>query len=89
MAESKKFLEGLELKVKALKEQLQKLESAKPVDDLTVKDVYEVHPEYQERVHEAIRQDNWGVAVEAKAGKPGKADTSATTESSPSQLNYL
>lgn len=86
MAESKKFLEGLEVKVKALKEQLQKLESAKPVDDLTVKDVYEVHPEYQERVHEAIRQDNWGVAVEAKAGK---ADTSATTESSPSQLNYL
>lgn len=92
-------MERLEIKIAALTAQLERLEKAKPVDELTVADVYDVHPEFQERVHEAIRKDDWNssAADEQGRGGSGKEEKSAANAATSSpgqallqeQLNYL
>lgn len=86
MAESKKFVERLETRIAALKAQLSRLESAKPVDELTVEDVYQVNPEFRERVHAAIRHDEWnsGAGTEKTVKTEGKESKDALE-----QLSYL
>ena len=85
--ESKKFVEKLEIRIGALKSQLTRLESAKPVDELTVADVYEVNPEYRERVYDAIKRDEWGTAGDSADSKQTKQEK--PTQEQFEQLNYL
>ena len=65
---SQEFIINLESRVDQLKSQLHKLENAKPVDEITVEDVYEMHPELREQVHEAIKNDHWAVSDETSTG---------------------
>ena len=87
---SQEFIINLESKVDKFKSQLNKLENSKPVDELTVEDVYEMHPEFREQVYEAIRNDHWAVSEETSSGttaaapKEGKKD-----EEAKEKLNYL
>lgn len=87
---SQEFIINLESRVDQLKSQLHKLENAKPVDEITVEDVYEMHPELREQVHEAIKNDHWAVSDETSTG------TTATTpkegkkaDEVKEKLNYL
>ena len=56
----------METKVENLKSQLHKLETAKPVDELTVEDVYEMNPKLRDQVHQMIRDDHWAVGGDEK-----------------------
>ncbi len=85
LSESKKFVEKLEIRIAALRAQLGRLESAKPVDELTVADVYDVNPEYRERVYNAIKQDEWNSGASPEAKKV--VETAATNQQE--KLNYL
>jgi hypothetical protein len=82
----------LETKVDKLKSQLKKLENAKPVDELTVEDVYEMNPELRERVHQLIKDDHWAVSdenLEKKAASAAAKDTENSNENVKEKLNYL
>lgn len=87
---SQEFIVNLESKVDKLKSQLHKLETAKPVDELTVDDVYEIHPELREKVHQMIREDHWAVSQESEKKEPaGDSGKSSSSESGKEQLSYL
>ncbi|PJF16573.1 hypothetical protein PSACC_03574 [Paramicrosporidium saccamoebae] len=64
LQEASAFLNKLEGDVQALKAQLDKLRSAKPVEQMTVDDVYELNPEYKEKIYTAIKNDNWATEEE-------------------------
>lgn len=84
---SQEFIINLECKVEKLKEQLKKLENSKPVDEITVEDVYEMHPELREQVHEAIRNDHWAVGGDETSNSP--AAPRKEDENLKEKLNYL
>ena len=83
---SQEFIINLESKVDKLKSQLHKLETAKSVDEITVQDVYEMHPELKEEVHQMIRDDHW--AVKEESGNVKKEEGSGDGETK-EKLNYL
>lgn len=90
MKMSQEFIINLESQVEKLKAKLHKLETAKPVDELTVEDVYEINPELREKVHEAIRNDHWAVSSETSAvAKKEENVSAASVENSKEKLNYL
>ena len=72
-----------------LKSQLNKLETSKPVDELTVEDVYEMNPELREQVHQMIRDDHWAVNEESEKKESGQAGGMSLTENVKEKLNYL
>ena len=86
---SQEFVISLNTKVDSLKGQLFKLENSKPVDEITVQDVYEMNPELKEKIHEAIRNDHWAIAEDSKdsvtTSDKGKQQSVHETE----KLNYL
>lgn len=84
---SQEFIINLESQVGKLKIQLEKLENSKPVDDLTVEDVYEMNPELREKVHQLIRDDHWAVGEEPSSTLTEKKETSSIE--SKDKLNYL
>jgi hypothetical protein len=85
---SQEFVITLNSRVDSLKGQLFKLENAKPVDEITVQDVYEMNPELKEKVHEAIRNDHWAIAEDSKDSVT--PDTSSQNKTSEAEkLNYL
>lgn len=86
---SQEFIINLESQVDKLKSQLHKLETAKPVDELTVEDVYEMNPELREKVHEMIKNDHWAVSSEQTGPKESKKESSAVEDSKEKSLNYL
>ena len=88
---SQEFIVNLESKVESLKSQLHKLETAKPVDELTVDDVYEINPELREKVHQMIREDHWAVSQESgkKEQQPAGSNKSTLESGKEQQLNYL
>lgn len=65
MIEANKFLVTLEEKISELREKLARLKAAKPVDQLTVDEVYEMKPELRESFQKAIANDNWSTDTEA------------------------
>ena len=71
-----------------LKNQLSKLENAKPVDELTVADVYEMNPELREQVHQMIKNDHWAVADDSSEKREAKEHVKAN-ENVKEKLNYL
>lgn len=75
MQTSAEFLRALEAAAASLGAQLHKLEAAKPVDELTVDDVYAIHPEYRERIQAALRADDWAVAEGGARTPPSSAPT--------------
>ena len=87
---SQEFIINLESQVDKLKLQLHKFETAKPVDELTVEDVYEMHPELREKVHEMIKNDEWAVSEgpsASNAAKDVRKDSSDPVKEK--KLNYL
>ena len=72
-----------------LKNQLNKLETSKPVDELTVEDVYEMNPELREQVHQMIRDDHWAVNEESEKKELGQGGEKSLTENVKEKLNYL
>lgn len=70
-----------------MKAQLAKLENSKPVDELTVEDVYEMNPELREKVHQMIKDDHWAVSEESSTPS-GNAEKKETAEIG-TKLNYL
>ena len=72
-----------------LKSQLNKLETSKPVDELTVEDVYEMNPELREQVHQMIRDDHWAVNEESEKKELGQGGEKSLTENVKEKLNYL
>jgi ribosome-binding protein aMBF1 (putative translation factor) len=90
MKSSESFLAKLEENIANATGQLQKLESAKPVDEVTVEDVYELHPEYRERIKQAIKADDWSVAAGEKEAKEAKEKTGSAVKTRDSlTLDYL
>ena len=87
---SQEFIINLESRVDKLKSQLNKLENSKPVDEITVEDVYEIHPELREQIHDAIRNDHWAVSEENSAGTATAAPKEGKKEDEDKEkLNYL
>lgn len=84
---SQEFIINLESEVGKLKNQLNKLENSKPVDELTVEDVYEMNPELREKVHQMIKDDHWAVSEEASVAAVG-AEKKESAENG-AKLNYL
>lgn len=68
MSEAMAFLEQLELDIAKLKHKLAMLKEAKPADEMTPDDVYEVRPELKEAFDQALAADNWS-SSEAKEEK--------------------
>lgn len=79
----------METQVEKLKNQLNKLENAKPVDELTVDDVYEMNPELREKVHQMIRDDHWAINEEESKEKKEVKETESFNENIKEKLNYL
>lgn len=86
---SQEFIINLEGQVDKLKSQLHKLETAKPVDEITVEDVYEINPELREKIHQKIRDDQWAVADDSAADKKETQGSQTATEAVKEKLNYL
>ncbi len=87
---SQEFIINLEAQVDKFKNQLHKLETAKPVDELTVEDVYEINPELREKIHDSIRNDHWAASSEAAKATAKKEDEGASPiENVKEKLNYL
>lgn len=85
---SQEFIINLETQVEKLKDQLNKLENAKPIDELTVTDVYEMNPELRDQVHQMIRDDHWAVSDESSDKKQQVIDKESP-ENIKEKLNYL
>lgn len=85
---SQEFIVNLETEMDKLKSQLNKLETSKPVDELTVDDVYEMNPEFREKVHQMIRDDHWAVNEEGEKKESGQ-DEKNLNENVKDKLNYL
>jgi len=56
---SKQFITNLENEIEKLEGKLNQLKNAKPVDEITVDDVYEMRPEWKQQFDDAIKQDCW------------------------------
>ncbi len=72
MADAQRFYDSLELDIAKLKHKLALLKNAKPVEELTVEDVYEVRPELKKEFHDAISQDNWSTGTSQSDAKEAK-----------------
>lgn len=87
---SQEFIINLESEVGKLKAQLEKLENSKPVDELTVEDVYEMKPELREKVHQLIKDDHWAVSEETTSTTSAtSAEKKESTSEAEPKLNYL
>lgn len=73
MREAVAFLEDLELDIAKLKHKLAMLKEAKPADEMTPDDVYEMRPELKQQFDEALSNDNWSTS-------DGKETDSATKD---------
>lgn len=93
MKDSRDFIATLDKDVGLLRAKLTRIEAAKPVDELTVEDVYEVKPELREQFYQKIRDDDWSVTESAKADEAktlaGEMKTSAGEASRVKSLDYL
>ena len=59
LKEADAYLQRLETELGKLRDQVHKLQNAKPADEMTVDDVYALYPELKERVYNNIKNDNW------------------------------
>lgn len=69
MREAADFLSKLEEGIASLKTQLEKLRNAKPIDQMTVEDVYQLHPEFKEKIYESIQKDDWSTTDHGSTDK--------------------
>lgn len=63
MTEARQYLEKLEKQIGELREKLTMLKNSKPVDELTVDDVYEMRPELKESFQKSLANDNWATVT--------------------------
>lgn len=52
-------MRGLEEEIEKLRKQLSTLQSAKPIDEMTVDDFYAIHPDAKARFIRDMQEDNW------------------------------
>jgi len=69
MREATDFLSKLEEGIGKLKAQLDKLRSTKPIDQMTVEDVYQLHPEFREKIYGSIKNDDWATTESSSTDK--------------------
>lgn len=84
----------MEQNISHLKGQLAKIETSKPVDEVTVEEVYELHPEWKEQVYQKIRDDSWAVQQDSSqkisaAEKDSERDMKESSSTKQAPLNYL
>lgn len=61
LGKAKAFLADLEKEIEGAKEALKRAENAKPVEQLTIDDVYEMKPELKTAFDEKMKRDDWYV----------------------------
>jgi hypothetical protein len=66
MKEASEFLEKLELEIAKIKTQLSKLKEAKPIDEMTPDDVYNLYPELKAKIDDDFKNDRWTVTDDDK-----------------------
>lgn len=67
LSASRQFIADLRDQIAGLEARLGRLQAAKPVDQLTVDDVYEMRPELREQFHRALKADCWASDPKAMA----------------------
>lgn len=65
MAEAEDFLTKLEANIAGLAGKLARLRAAKPIDQLSIDEVYEMRPELRDSFIRAMEQDNWSTEEES------------------------
>lgn len=73
MAEAEAFVSELNLDIAKMKYKLEMLRNAKPVDELTVDDVYEVRPELKASFQNQLKHDNWSTDDAKEAARKDEA----------------
>lgn len=73
MAEAEDFVVKLDEHIARLKEKLAKLKASKPIEELSIDEVYEMRPELQASFQQALKEDNWSTTEETAEEKAAAA----------------